>query len=106
MPVVEREQASVEAELSELARGLASLALALCEFPAARDQMARGFMELSALAKRCGNRRVSMTAKALSAILDRLDRGFEDDASFIIDTVINFLESLSSRTDWAAVEAI
>jgi hypothetical protein len=51
---------------------------------------------MASLARACGQTHLLLAAraKALATVLDRLDKSPEDDAPFIIDTVIGFLETL------------
>jgi hypothetical protein len=108
MATAERTQVfrtAAEAELSELARSLSVLAGIAVDYPNALKQVSRGFVELSILARACGLSRIFMTSRALASVLDRLDRTPEGDGPFILDTVINFLDSLHANHSWSPSEA-
>jgi hypothetical protein len=106
MMTAELTQASktpVATDLSEMARSLAVVASLALDYPGAVKQVSSGFLEMAALARACGNSRIFMTSRALAAVLNRLDRAPEGDASFILDTVVTFLETVHhahAEQDW------
>lgn len=88
-----------KADLAGLARDLSVLAFAVSDYPDAIDQVARGFLELSDLARHCGESKIHRASRAFSSILKRMDRTPEGDAPFILHTAITFLESIHLHGD-------
>ena len=89
-------------ELLALARNLTALAGETAYRPEAVKDISRGLLELSQSARRAGEARTHMAARALAAILDGLDRRPEGDAPFILETARNFLESIRVRAEWGS----
>ena len=86
-----------EAALLDLARELAALRWEGMDQAQIARRIADGLQELSRLAKECGQSRVSRACKALSTILERLDRGQGEDVGVILSTASNFLDALQAR---------
>ncbi len=88
-----------EADLSERARSLMALATLAIDCPNIVEQVSKGFLELAGLARSCGKARICMASRALATVLTRLDKAPEDDAPLILDTVVNFLETIHAAHD-------
>jgi hypothetical protein len=93
-------------ELVVLARELSSLALmaASVQSHSTIKELARGFLEFSGVSCRQGRNKIGMASRAMASILEGLDRRPEGDVPFILETALDFLDSLADAPEWRSHE--